>query len=216
MFDLTTKRFAFGISLFYLLTSNLSDEHFKIFIQSYANIQSPKCNCVCIIKTLLHTSNMLKVFVCIQTDVYKYFLYACNCIVETHRCAFLNEFEFCYYTTKMTFGGALAFCRAHNGDLTSINSQVEQDTVQGLVNQTTQSEEVWIGYTDDLCTGINWSNTDGRGGYTNWHAGQPLMATGNCGILWSKNGLWVAKSCLATYQYVCRNVSYRSNSQFAY
>ena len=169
---------------------------------------------MCIIKTLLHTSNMLKVFVCIQTDVYKYFLYACNCIVGNHRCAFLEDFEFCYYTTKMTYGGALAFCRAHNGDLTSINSQAEQDTVQGLVNTTT-TNEVWIGYNDDMCTGINWRFTDGRGGYTNWQGGQPNMAIGNCGIIWSRNGKWYAKPCLLTYEYVCRMVSYRSNSQFA-
>ena len=113
----------------------------------------------------------------------------------------------------MTFGSAQEFCRSRNGDLASINSLIEEQTVSTLISGT--HEYVWIGYIDDRDTGINWKFIDGKGGYTNWDDSQPKLGNGMCGVIYAANGKWHTADCDLHHFPLCRTVSYRSNNQFA-
>ena len=98
-------------------------------------------------------------------------------------------------TTYKTFDDARAFCQNHyNGsDHVKIGSPSKNLAVSFLGKVNDVLKDLWIGYVK-YEKGFAWTQTMKKGGYENWHSGEPNGKGGhgsrgdvNCTLIWLEN-----------------------------
>ncbi len=102
-----------------------------------------------------------------------------------------TEHIYKYFSEKMTWSEAKAYCEKIGGYLVSVTSQEEQNLIYTNVLVPNGSPECWIGLSDVENEGTwKWANGEGFY-YSNWHANEPSDKVGNENYtLFYSNGTW--------------------------
>ena len=104
------------------------------------------------------------------------------------------------YTDPLSWADSQTACEGYGGNLASLESQTEQDTVNGLITVT----DTWIGGNGGGADG-NWSWKDGSTwDYTSWYANRPKTNGAQDCIKMKTTGLWDNVSCDNSFQYACQ------------
>eukprot|EP00117_Sycon_ciliatum_P008894 scpid15029/ scgid11407/ Macrophage mannose receptor 1; C-type lectin domain family 13 member D; C-type lectin domain family 13 member D-like; Macrophage mannose receptor 1-like protein 1 len=112
--------------------------------------------------------------------------------------------------SSLTWSEARQTCVSNYGaELVSINSPTEQQNVYGLLQQSGEAGQVWIGISDRKMEGIfAWSDGSGNlststSAYSHWLVGEPNNANNeDCGVM-TQQGFWNDVLCSTTHGYVC-------------
>ncbi len=126
-----------------------------------------------------------------------------------------NGYDYQLFTISRIWDEAKADCEAQGGHLVTITSSEENDFVSSLAG----SNNIWIGFTDELNEG-NWQWVTGESvTYTNWRSGEPndVGAGEDYAALYS-DGLWIDAGFPGTpdeaYYYVCEWESVKKRVSF--
>uniref|UniRef100_A0A8C4RTS8 C-type lectin domain-containing protein n=1 Tax=Erpetoichthys calabaricus TaxID=27687 RepID=A0A8C4RTS8_ERPCA len=110
-----------------------------------------------------------------------------------------------FINTSSTWEDAVDYCRARNSDLISISSQLEQDAIAALLNNTSSSS-VWLGLRQSRLFGF-WLWIDEKPlSYEKWVHRPPsqLPASSPCAVMsQEKNFSWTNVSCSEKYRFIC-------------
>nr|CAC34377.1 LECC2 protein [Aphrocallistes vastus] len=111
--------------------------------------------------------------------------------------------EYCYFPhTSVSWGDAETICQRWGGHLVSINSKHERDY---LHKRLYRRPDYWIGFVDNSGTNTGYQWTDGSGGFTFWHGGQPdLRGQQMCGRVWAHHGTWDNLQCWHGQRVLCK------------
>ena len=111
---------------------------------------------------------------------------------------------------------ALQFCIAQGGTLAKIESQAENDLVQGLLG-TTNTDPVWIGLQDFLVENtFSWADGTALGAWGTpqgttppWISGQPdnNQNRQDCVVMRPSDGQWNDVICNGARRFVCERAS---------
>uniref|UniRef100_A0A8W8NZ14 C-type lectin domain-containing protein n=1 Tax=Magallana gigas TaxID=29159 RepID=A0A8W8NZ14_MAGGI len=109
-----------------------------------------------------------------------------------------------------TWHGAEVICSNIGANLVEIESPEEEDFIQSLVFNLTES--VWLGATDIAEEGT-WLSAEKNTTltYENWYPGQPNNNDGNqnCLSLYEPfNHTWCDEDCSELYQYICERKAF--------
>ncbi|XP_059166188.1 C-type mannose receptor 2-like isoform X2 [Physella acuta] len=109
-----------------------------------------------------------------------------------------------FVPTRLSWYDARDYCRANNGNLTSVTSQEEQDYLASRMSFA--KDCTWIGFSDE--SGI-WKWEDGSlVKYTNWDRNVSDLdnrTNEHCAIIAIYNvAMWQGASCKSSYQFMCK------------
>lgn len=136
----------------------------------------------------------------------------------------------CYHAyapsgAEVSWASARAACesRGSGWDLATIRTPADQDFIEGLLDSTFPTAQLWIGGSDQETEGAwiwvsdatqfwsgNHSGTEVDGRFTNWKSDQPTGGTSqNCARVLPEDGnwLWADESCDQEFGFVCEGPS---------
>nr|XP_006813569.1 PREDICTED: macrophage mannose receptor 1-like [Saccoglossus kowalevskii] len=99
-------------------------------------------------------------------------------------------------------------CETYQGNLVSINDNVEQSFLNSKLSQISNGESYWVGLNDLGVSGVyEWSDGQ-KVTYTNWGVNQPDSRTGDCVSVTSGTlaGLWYGTPCGDSMHYICERL----------
>nr|XP_011419778.3 perlucin-like protein [Crassostrea gigas] len=131
---------------------------------------------------------------------------------EYYRTSWIEFMNSQYWVGKdlATWHGAEVICSNIGANLVEIESPEEEDFIQSLVFNLTES--VWLGATDIAEEGT-WLSAEKNTTltYENWYPGQPNNNDGNqnCLSLYEPfNHTWCDEDCSELYQYICERKAF--------